>query len=908
MSSTALASSFYRVALLAFPARLRSRYGTEMTETFARVHAQRRSLSARAGRRFAVRAWFDTLRAGIGTRFNRGVSDPSGPDRGKLRAAREWLWTELGADVRSAARALRKEPVFAVTVIAVLALGVGINGALSNALRAVFLAPAPFTEPDRMVVLDLAEQKSDSAEPPRPMIWSYPKYEMMAATTDLAAAPIAAYARRSVTLTGHGTAQEFTAEIVTPDYFAVLGIPAWRGTESLASDQTLVSHALARSLFGDADPVGEVLRLNGIPLTIAGVARPGFRGLTGLAELWLPMSSVTQVISPDLLDNGDGHWLIAVGRLRAGRSLEALQAQMPAVGARIHENFDWHDPNTTQTGAARSFESARRNPRARQAVGVVSAAAGLVLLIACTNLAVLLHARARGRQREIAVRLALGSSRFRVARILLVEVLLLAGIAGAVGVGVASAASRAVARAWPQSFVDGSWNVRFVDASGLQFSLTSAAATFVLAAFAGVLVALVPILRVTRSDVASGMRAGGWTESKRDTTGRWLVAAEVALALVLTVGAGLMISSLTRLTEVEHGFDSSNLLVFDYALARGSAQAAEPAAFHDEFVRRVRALPGVINATLECDAPLGGHCWITGVRQAGEQRWSEGEEPRIGVHLVDEAHFATLGIPLLRGRQFDADQNADTPPVVVINEAAAQKLFPAGEAVGRALSIRVGLTTDDSAADVIGVVGDVLYDSPAQGIMPEAYVLHRQLPGRSTSVLVRSAGEPVDLLPLLRAELAAIAPDVPITNVRTVESAGRAQLGDTTVVMRLLSAFAALAVLLAATGVWGTVAQAVGQRRREMGIRMALGAQASQVVRQSLQYGLVWAAGGAVVGLLGAYYLSRTLSSLLFEVTPTDAIAYASSAVLLVLVSLIASYVPARRAGQVDPAKTLRAE
>jgi len=613
--TTFAAASCYRIALFAFPSRLRSLYGAEMTEAFATAHAQRRGLSLRAGRRFATRAWFDAVRAGIGTRFNGGVGDPSGPNRGKVRVAREWLWTELGADLRGAFRALRKDPVFAVTVIAVLALGVGINGALSNSLRAVFLAPAPFAEPDRMVVLDLAEQKNGSTELPRAMIWSYPKYEVMAATDDFAAEPIAAYARRSVTLTGHGTARQFTTEIVTPGYFAVLRMPAWRGTEVLASDQTMISHGLAQSLFGDTDPLGQELMLNGVPQTVAGVAPPGFHGLTGIADLWISMAAVPQVISPRLLENFDGHWLMAVGRLRAGRTLEELQAQMPAVGARVHESFEWPDPNTTQTGAARSFESVRQNPRARQAVGVVSVAAGLVLLIACANLAVLLHARVRSRQREIAVRLALGSSRFRVARILLVEVLVLALGAGVVGVGVASVASRAIARSWPQSFVDGSWNIRFVDAAGLQFGLPAAAATFLLAGLAGMLFALWPILRITRADVGAAMRAGGRTESGRDSSGRWLVAAEVAIALVLTVGAGLMVSSLTRLTDVEHGFDSRNLMAFEYVLARGSVEAEDPAAFHDELTRRLRALPGVVGATIECGAKVNGRLsafiWLT---------------------------------------------------------------------------------------------------------------------------------------------------------------------------------------------------------------------------------------------------------------------------------------------------------
>jgi predicted permease len=452
------------------------------------------------------------------------------------------------------------------------------------------------------------------------------------------------------------------------------------------------------------------------------------------------------------------------------------------------------------------------------------------------------------------------------------------------------------------------WNVRFVDASGLQFGLRSALVTFGLAAMAGLLFALFPILRVTRADVSAAMRGGGRTESEQTLASRWLVAAEVAIALVLTVGAGLMISSLSRLADVPQGFDADNLMVFEYSLARGSAEAEDPAAFHDAFLRRVREVPGIVSATVECGAPLAGHCWITGVRRAGDQHFAEGERQLIGVHIVDEEHFATVGIPLRSGRNFRADEDAETPGVAVINEAAALKLFPDSDPIGQPIAAGVGMTDGDTTAAIIGVVADVLYNAPAEGIIPEMYILHRQETGRSTSVIVRTSGEPLSVLPLLRAELAAMAPDVPLTGARTIASIEAAALGDTTVVMRLLAAFAGLAILLSATGVWGTVAQAVGQRRREMGIRMALGAQARQVVRQSLRFGLVWAAGGAVAGLVGAYFLTRSMSALLFEVQPTDTLAYASSAVLLVLVSLLASYVPARRAGQVDPAQTLRAD
>ncbi|NKB89336.1 MAG: FtsX-like permease family protein [Acidobacteria bacterium] len=903
-----MAERLYRLALLAFPARMRVHYGEEMCADFTVAYSRRRELSAQAGRRFAARAWVDTVRAGLGSRIGgSGVGDPGGHDRSSARVAREWLWLELGSDVRFAARSLRKEPAFAVTVIVVLALGVGINGALSGALQAVFLAAPPFPEPEQIVVVDLALQEHDSEEPPATIPWSYPKYQILAETDNLAADLVAAYARRTVTLTGHGAAQRFTVEVVTRDYFGVLGLPV-PGAGALGAGEVILTDLTSRQIFGELDPVGETLTLNGRPMNVVGVAPQGFRGLTGRAHMWLSTDAVTSVIDPNLMANTDGHWLVGIGRLAPDRSVEELSAQLRAVGDGVEETYAWLDPTARQVGSVREFVAARKNPLAQQAVGLVGSAGALVLLIACANLAVLMHARVRGRYREIAVRIALGSSRLRVARALIVEALLLAALAGTLGVTIAAAASQAISTAWPASFVNGMWNVQFVDSNSLSFGLNSALVTFGLAALAGVLFSLLPVIRVSRADVGDAMRNGDRTNTDAAGGARWLVAAEVAIALILTVGAGLMIASMAHLSDVPLGFDDGNLLVAGYSLARGSAEAENPARFHDEFMRRVRALPGVASATLECGAPLDGHCWITRVRRAGDREYAEGEQAMIGVHIVDEEHFATLGIPIIAGRGFTTEDGAETPAVAVINEAAAAEFYPDGSVLGEPIAAGVGLTSEGKTAMIVGIVGDVLYDSPAEGVMPELYVLHRQESGRSTDLVVRTAGEPMALLPQLRAELKAMAPDVPLTGARTVESIGARQVGDTTAVMRLLTAFAALAVLLSATGVWGTVAQAVGQRRREMGIRLALGAQAAQVVRHSLRFGLVWAAAGAGAGLLGAYYVSRWMAAFLFEVTPTDTLAYASSALLLIAISVIASYLPARRAGQVDPVQTLRAD
>jgi len=351
MTGTTIAGRMYRLALLAFPAELRAQYGEEMVAAFTHAHAHRRELGKTAGRRFAFRAWFDALRAGLGSRFGKGIT-PGAGHRGR-RTLRDWLWVEVGADLRQGIRSLLATPAFTMTVIVVLALGVGVNGALFTAVRAALIDSVPYPDADRLYLLNRAEQRIGTEEPPRATVWSYPKYRLMEEIEGFAADPFAAYASRDVTITERGAAAEVTAEIVTADYFDVIGIHAVNGSTRLTADQVLLSHDYRLALFGDTDPLGEELTVNGVPMTVSGVAPVGFHGLSGRARLWMSMSAVPTVISSTLVDNFDGHWLAAVGRLRPGASREQLEQQMVALGPRMTERFEWRDPNRIQTGTAR---------------------------------------------------------------------------------------------------------------------------------------------------------------------------------------------------------------------------------------------------------------------------------------------------------------------------------------------------------------------------------------------------------------------------------------------------------------------------------------------------------------------------------------------------------------------------
>lgn len=909
------ADRLYRVALLSFPRPLRLEYGDEMRAAFSAAHAQRQRLGRSAGRRFALLAWLDTVRAGLGSRFGRGGVSAPPPEGlpGLVARATDRFRLEIGTDLRLAARSLLSTPTFTVAAILVLALGVGVNGALFSALRAALLEPAPFPAPEQLVVLELLEAPDDGSEPPRAIPWSYPKYRIVAERADLAAAPIAAYAVRVLALTGVGDPLRVGVEIVTPDYTHVLGVTPMIGSDfdrSSSERHILLSWQLWRDRFGE-DPtiVGREIVLGGESATVIGVMPPGFGGLSGNGQIWISTDSVPVFLSPSLLDNADGHWLQAIGRLRPDSTIDELRAHMTVAGNAIEESHPWEAPDSHQVGGATPLEEERRNPRAQQAVSIVSGAAGLVLLLACINLAILVLARGRERQREIAVRLALGGSRGRVGRSIVVENLLLAAAAGLVGLVVANAALHGLAAGWPDSFRDGGWNMRFVDSESFRLDLMTIGVTFGLALTAGLLFAVGPALRLTRADLGAAMRSGAGATAARQTGRSVLVAAEVAVAIVLAVGAGLMISSLDRLVTFDDGIDAGGLLTFSYSLPRTSPHAEESSAFHDAFLERLRALAPVRSATLDCSGLRAGHCWITRVQRAGDRTFEEGSEPGIGVHMVDESHFETIGAPVVSGRALEATDRAGSTPVVVINEHAARTLFEGEDPVGRRLfgGTEV-LSTDGPGAEIVGVVGDVLYDTPAQGVMSEAYLVHRQEELRAVTVTLRVAGDPFAVVPSVRAELAALDPDLPVYGIATIDQVVADQFGDTAAVMTLLSVFAGLAILLAATGVWGVVAHAVTGRRRELGIRLALGAVPRQVVAATLRQGVAAALTGAVMGMIGAWAASRLLASMLYDVSPTDAMTYLAAGLLLVLVSVLAAWFPARRAARVDPVRMLRAE
>ncbi len=921
MTGRRVSGVVFRLALLAFPAGFRARHGAEMRAAFAEELA-RRARSNRTGRvAFVLRAAWDAVRQGLRERIRRGPLPGHGGDT-RRNGRRGGMLEGIGGDVRLAVRGLRRAPGFTAAAVLVLALGIGANATVFSALKMAILSPPPYPAADRLVMVDLTHRRVGQGSA-QPSPWSYPKFQRFLETPDRLVDPVAGYGLRNATLTEPGDPALLPIELVSPGYFGVLGSPpvlgrAFGAEEGDASDPRLVavlSWGTWRDRFAsDPDVVGRAVVLNGKRFEVVGVAPRGFAGLSGGVALWVPMATSAELFSSFMIRGAQAHWLHAVGRLREGATLEQARAQTASIGSGIAEAFPLDDPNVVYGAGVRSLAEVRVNGQARAAVLLLSVAAALVLLVACANLSGLLLARAKRRTRDGAVRLAVGASRWRLIRASLVESASLALLGGGSGVLVAVWGTRAMAAAWPRQFLSsGQGEMRVTDPGALALDPGVLGFALLATAVTALLVGLAPAVRASRADVATRLReAGGGTRRGRRVLGldgrAALVGGQVALALVLLVGTGLVGRSMKRLLDVDLGFDPENLLTFAYTIPRTDAWAEDADAFHDRFLQRIAALPGVKGASLGTP-PLSGHWSITLVQEVrGHPPIPQGEGPPIGVHLVGDRYFEMLGVPLLQGRTLDARDGTDAHPTLVLSRTAAERIYPGEDPVGRSLKIGISADGKDEYAEVVGVVGDVRYAPPDEDLIPEAYYALRELGDRSVHVLVRTTNDPLSLMPAVRAELGALDPELAVFSVTTGRDLVAGATGDRRVVLALLALFAAVTVLLAATGTWGIVAYAVADRRRELGLRMALGARAGRVVGMVLGQSVGAALLGISVGLVGAWAGARLLATFMYDTSTRDPLAYAGAATALVAVVLVASWLPGRRATEVDPSEALRAE
>ena len=832
-------------------------------------------------------------------------------------------------DLRYALRSLRRSPGYLALCVAALALGIGANGAIFSLVHALMLRPLPYPAPERLVLPHLAiEGGAESLGGPPTLPWSYPKLQTLMGEQQVFE-QVAGFADESANLTGAGEPERLNLEMVSPAYFPILGVEPVRGRLLVESDEgagaplvAVVGEGLWRRRFGARpDLVGRTLRLGNAPVTVVGIVPSGFAGLTGEAELWVPLAAARVLYYPEALTEVGNHYLDVVARLRPGIGAARLDAEMERLGRVIAEANPMPggggDPTEVWTAGTTSLVESRRDPFVRRSLMVLMGAVALVLLIACANLASLAMVRASRRRRELAVRAAIGASSGRLVRQTLLESLVLAMLGCGLGLLVATWLVRALSAMRPEAL--GTWGVASTDlldlaTAGVERPVVLFCAVAALAT--ALLFGLAPALRAARVRLAPDLRAGGASlQGGRGHGGAGggrplLVAGQTALAMVTLVGAGLLLRSLWALQSVPLGVEPERVLTFEVRPSDGAYSRPDVPGFHGGLVERIAALRGVESVAVGSCVPASGQsgCNSTMVLSRDGQELTEAQRFSIGWHIVGEDYFRTLGVPLRAGRAFDRRDRADAPAVVVLNETAARRLWPDGKAVGRRMQMGTMGLNGDTHAEVIGVVGDVRYRRLEDAASPEVYMADLQLGLVATTLFVRTAGDPLELVPAVRGAVQSVDRDLPIYRVRTLEeqlgfALSKARFGSV-----LLLAFAAVALALAALGVYGVLAQSVAARRREIGLRMALGAASREVERLVLRQGMTMALAGALAGMALALGLTGLLRGLLFEVAPRDPVTFAAVPLALLAVAAVACLVPARRAARVDPTVVLRQE
>jgi putative ABC transport system permease protein len=806
----------------------------------------------------------------------------------------EALWQDL----RYGARALLGNPGFAVVAILTLALGTGATVAMFSFVYAVVLRPLPFREPERL--LSVVEHRNG-----RDMALTAPDYlDWRASATSFE--QLAAATAATVNLTGRGEPERVPAARVSANYIEALGVAPEHGRGFLWSDEphgaprvVVLSSGLWRRSFGaDAGIVGQTIAINGEPYTVVGIMPAQLTIRSTGAQLWLPIN-----LTPRELEATGSHTLSVIGRMRRGVTADQAQAELAVIAERLAKIRPHSNANVTArvSGLHESVVSQVRDP-----AFILLGAVSLVLLIACANVANLLLARATGRQHEITVRAALGASRSRIARQLLTESALIGLLGGLAGLALGYWTAELLRNVLPED-IPRLQETR-VDAVVLGFTLAISLA-------ASLLFGVAPALQASRATLQTALREEGRASGgiRRRRLGSSIVAVEIALALVLLVGAGLLLASFVRLQRVELGFKPEDLVTVRMALPEGRyGTAAQAAAFYHELVERLRKRSGVASAAVASHVPLAGGGFNITMTLEGRPQPPRAEDALVFLRFVSPDYFRTLGVRIVHGRDFDSTDRANAPAVAIVNGTAARRLWPGGEPIGK----RFRLDDDrEGLVEIVGVAADVKHFGLAQSTEPEVFVpvvqatlMHWQWLQRSMIVLARTSGEPAGAAAAIRQTVWSIDDQLPLYNVRTMEQLRAETIGDERIGLALVGTFASIALVLATIGVYGVMAFMVSGRSREIGIRLALGARPGDVLRMILRDGARLTAAGVVIGLFAALALTRVMQTLLFEITPTDPVTFATFAALIAVAAMLACFVPARRATRVDPVSALRAE
>ena len=811
---------------------------------------------------------------------------------------------------------LKKSPGFTFVAVLSLALGIGANTAIFTIINAVFLHPLPVEEPSRLAEMFTRDTLTFNANANFQLTGtSLPNYEDYRDQNNVFTGLATVTFPIPLNWGGQAEPQQLNASLASGNFFDVLGIKPYRGRTFIAdgdkkvggNPEVVLSYSLWARKFGSDDKfIGQTILLNGTPYTVVGIAPPSFKGIVSLGRpdlLWIPITMRDYVLTGQLKDwenNRRFRWLSIVGRLKPQLDLDQARAAMKTIAVSLEKEYPRDNKGRTVELFSLNESALGINQRKQFSLagGVLMSVVGLVLLIACVNLANLLLAQASKREKELSIRAAMGAGRARLVRQLLTESTVLSLMGGVAGLLVAYWGRNLLWSFRPPFLLDGSIDLSF-DARVLGFTL-------LISMFTGLIFGIIPAIKASGTDINEVLKTGGrggalgWTHNRLRGL---LVISEIALALVALVGSGLFLRSMQNAQKFNPGFESQNLLQMNFDLGALRYDADHGQQFFRDAIERAKTVPGVVSASVSSNGVFGGGLAGTIFRE-GEQTDPNNRGTLVGFDDVTPGHFATMRIPLISGRDFTDFDREKTTRVAVINEAMARAIWPDQDAIGK----RFAIVSDPVLLQVIGVVGTTVVGQIGEDPQPVAYLPMRQQYSPFGTLVVRTNTNPEPLIGAVRAQIQPIDKNLAFTNAQTVQQILGQGLWAARMGAALLGLFGALALTLASIGIYGVLAYSVAQRTSEIGLRMALGAQPRQVLALVLRQGMLLALIGATAGILVALPVARQAAGLLYGVSATDPLTYVGITLLLMAVALLACYLPARRATRIDPLVALRVE
>ncbi len=907
----------FAASLLAYPRAFRRHFGEPMRETFARQDAIAAQRGVLARLTFVLRTALHTLATGLAERhaaLTRVVWWPNHqPHLYQSQGTQAMFWDTLRADVRHALRLAISTPLFTALTIAALALGIGANSAIFTVINGVLLQPLPYQEPDRLVMVWSDARKEGRPQNPISPA-NYRDFQQHNQTLEGLEGYFSFVTSLQVVI--DGAAEVAFGVTMAPSMFDLLGRQAALGRTFRDHDAqfgVVLSHGhWQRRYGGDVSVIGRAIQISGQPATIVGVMPPdfifpygGMLGPSGFSrvrtvDMWVPMvlQGPVAVVQRTVDERGqlprNVHWLGAIGRMKPATTVDQVRADLSAVARQLEQSY----PDTnTDWGVSVVPAHEQTVGSVRPALLMLLGCVGLVLLMAAVNVTNLVLARSLARQTEQATRVALGASRSRMRQQSLTESLLLSIAGGALGLLLGRLGVQLLLALAPS-------NLPRLTEVAIDWRVITA--TFGLSVLTGLIVGLLPAL-----SAASTHPQGVLQEQGRGNTGSalrrrlrgGLVVAELALAVVVTASAALLLRSFVSLLNVDPGFQPQHLLTWQMNLPTRLQTADERRAFYLDFFTRLQSLPGVTAVGGTTRLPLGSTSVSTSVSIEGRSR-PAAEAPEVEFRRSLHNYFEAMGIPILRGRGFTADDLPTTPPVAVINDTMARRLFPGESPVGQ--RVRLGPSPTSGWVEIVGVIGDVRHLGLEREPAPELYVHYLQNPPVNPFIVIRTARDPAVLTELVRAEARAMDKDLPLYDIRTMMDVRSASVAERRFILLLVGVFGVLALALAAVGVYGVMSVVVTERTREMGVRLALGARASQVLGLVVGQAARLALLGVAIGVLTAMTLAPLLASQLYGVRPIDPVTFAGVPVVLITIATIAALVPAVRAMRLDPIAALR--